>query len=207
MSAIPLSPFEKKTRDHALVISIGFLIFLPLGTLTARYLRTFTNRWFWPHAVVNLLISGPLIFAGWALGNQANDFEEGFSPRTNHKSLGTTIMILYIIQFILGTIIHYVKIPIPLTGHRPPQNYIHAILGLVILALSTSQIHQGIYTEWPEATGNVHPVPQSAKHSWLALIIVFWALYAIGLGFLPRQYKQETAAIKANEQGDQIPMS
>ncbi|KAI0042345.1 hypothetical protein FA95DRAFT_587096 [Auriscalpium vulgare] len=196
--SLPLFPAEKKARDHALVASIGFLILLPLGTLIARYLRTFTNGWFWPHAAVNFLISGPVIFAGWALGIQANS-RFGGTVSDAHKRIGTALMILYIIQIFIGVFIHYVKIPIRIPGGRPPQNYLHAILGIVILALASWQVHNGIYTEWPQITGNIHPVRQSAKHAWLALIIVFWALYGLGLGFLPRQYKQESSRRSVNE--------
>lgn len=35
-----------------------------------------------------------------------------------------------------------------------------------------AQVHYGLYTEWVFSTGNLHPVPESAKHAWLALIIV-----------------------------------
>ena len=31
-------------KIHALLCSIGFLVLLPIGVLTARYLRTFTGR-------------------------------------------------------------------------------------------------------------------------------------------------------------------
>jgi hypothetical protein len=91
--------------------------------------------------------------------------------------------------------IHAVRVPFLFIFHRPPQNYFHAILGLVILAmagyqvrpsLSSSmpthsltystacliQIHDGIYTEWPFMTGDIPPVTESAKHAWLALLIV-----------------------------------
>lgn len=43
-STFPLSPIEQKARTHALLCTIGFLILLPVGTLVARYTRTFTRR-------------------------------------------------------------------------------------------------------------------------------------------------------------------
>jgi hypothetical protein len=36
--------------------------------------------------------------------------------------------------------IHFVRIPILFIAHRPPQNYLHAILGLVILAMASYQV-------------------------------------------------------------------
>ncbi|KAI0319854.1 hypothetical protein OF83DRAFT_720091 [Amylostereum chailletii] len=191
-SPIPLIPVEKTARTHAILISIGFLIFLPLGVLTARYLRTFTNRWWFAHWMINFAISAPLIFAGWAMGHKA--VNEGFKPghfNDTHKRMGLAIMILYLVQFTLGGFIHFVRMPGMFVGHRPPQNYFHAVLGLVILVLAAVQIHYGMYTEWSQATRNQHPVPSSAKHAWLALIVIFWVLYGLGLGFLLRQYRQE----------------
>ncbi|KAH9160047.1 hypothetical protein EDB89DRAFT_949827 [Lactarius sanguifluus] len=179
-----LSEYEKRVRDHGLLAAIAFLVIIPVGVLIPRYLRTFTNRWFWGHAITNFLISGPLVFAAWAMGSKAGDLTD--SPMDHHK-------------VVLGTFIHYVRIPFPFLGHRPPQNYIHALLGIVILAMANYQVHYGIYVEWPLMTGDVHPVKQSAKHAWLALVIVFWSLYVIGLVFLPRQYTQEREGRSATD--------
>ncbi|KAH9060388.1 hypothetical protein EDB83DRAFT_2224358 [Lactarius deliciosus] len=192
-----LSEYEKRVRDHGLLAAIAFLVIIPVGVLIPRYLRTFTNRWFWGHAITNFLVSGPLVFAAWAMGSKASDLTD--SPMDHHKKIGYVIFGLYIGQVVLGTFIHYVRIPFPFLGHRPPQNYIHALLGIVILAMANYQVHYGIYVEWPLMTGDVHPVKQSAKHAWLALVIVFWSLYVIGLVFLPRQYTQEREGRSATD--------
>ena len=91
-------------------------------------------------------------------------------------------------QVALGIFIHYIRIPVPIFGYRPPQNFFHAVQGLVILALANyqvrlcrryqnlfssvlgNQVYNGIYhkASFFSAPG----VVQSAKHAWLALIIV-----------------------------------
>lgn len=82
-------------------------------------------------------------------------------------------MILYLFQLVLGVIIHFLKTPSFMGGRRPPQNYFHAILGLVTIALAFYQVHYGIKTEWYEATlGDGTVVPESALHAWIALIVV-----------------------------------
>jgi hypothetical protein len=48
---------------------------------------------------------------------------------------------MYLIQVFLGTFIHWVKFPFRFPGGRQPQNYLHAILGLAIVALATWQVH------------------------------------------------------------------
>jgi hypothetical protein len=41
---------------------------------------------------------------------------------------------------VVGAFIHFIRIPFLFVGHRPPQNYIHAIIGLTILAMAASQV-------------------------------------------------------------------
>jgi len=195
---LPLSPFEKKIRNHALLCSIGFLVLLPVGVLIARYTRTFTNRWLYPHWFFQLFVAGPVIWAGWAYGHQSTSDLGSGHFNEEHKKIGIALLILYVVQLVMGMVIHFVKTPSLFNGHRPPQNYFHSILGLTILALAGYQVHYGFHTEWPNITGNVHPVPQSAVNGWIALLVIFWVLYAAGLAFLPRQFRQEAESRSKN---------
>ena len=56
------------------------------------------------------------------------------------QTIGFAIFGLYIAQVTLGALVHFVRIPFPFLGHRPPQNYIHALLGLTILAMAEYQV-------------------------------------------------------------------
>ncbi|KAI0288575.1 hypothetical protein BC826DRAFT_680155 [Russula brevipes] len=179
---------EATIRTHAYLAATTFLVVMPLGVLIPRYFRTFTNRWWHAHWVLNSVVSGSLIIAAWVKGNQAQR-----GSMDTHKRIGLVIFGLCIAQMSLGTFIHYVRVfrvSFPFGSRRPPQNYMHALLGLTILALAEYQVHNGMYSEWPRKTGN-SPMSKSAKHAWLALTIIFWCLYAFGLLFLPRQYRQE----------------
>ncbi|KAF9500601.1 hypothetical protein BDN71DRAFT_1439995 [Pleurotus eryngii] len=191
----PLNALEKTVITHAILCTTGFLILLPLGALGVRYVRTFTNKWFWVHTAWQFIVAGPIIFAGWAYGHRSYDMLGGSATILSddpHKQVGIALLVLYIIQILLGFVIHFYK-PSWSKGARPPQNYLHAILGLVILALAAYQVHYGLNTEWL-LTGGLHQVPMSAKNAWLALVIIFWALYGLGMALLPRQYKQEGEA-------------
>lgn len=64
---------------------------------------------------------------------------------------GVAIFVLYFIQCALGAVIHWIK-PKNSTG-RPAQNYIHAVLGLLIIALALYQVRTGFKVEWPKTTG------------------------------------------------------
>ncbi|KAI9459021.1 hypothetical protein F5148DRAFT_1320133 [Russula earlei] len=166
----PFSEYEKRVRDHALLASTAFLIIIPLGVLVPRYLRTFTNKWWRLHALLNLLIAAPLVYAAWGMAASARNISH--APIAHHQRVGYAILSLYTAQVLLGPFIHFIRIPFLPIAHRPLQNYFHAVLGLTILAMAGYQIHYGLYTEWELMTGNVHPVKQSLKHAWLALLIV-----------------------------------
>ncbi|KAJ6612558.1 hypothetical protein B0H10DRAFT_2052118 [Mycena sp. CBHHK59/15] len=189
----PLSPFESKARIHAHIAFFAFLVALPLGIYSARYLRTFTNGWLYPHALINFVVTGPLVFYAFVLGYQTTTAAGTPHFSDPHQKVGLALLIMYLLQVALGTLVHWVKLP-RLPGGRAPQNYLHILLGLGIVALATWQTHYGLWTEWAFATGNGHPVNWRCKHFWLAITVVIWSLYALGLGLLPRQLKQEAAA-------------
>ncbi|KAK7447734.1 hypothetical protein VKT23_013990 [Stygiomarasmius scandens] len=189
INAIPLLEPERLARNHAILCTVGFLILLPLGIVFARYLRTFTNKWWAGHAVIQLVISVPVISAGWHYGWRVAQMAGLGHFIDPHTKMGLALLILYAIQLVWGLVIHFFKIGAATT--RPVQNYFHVFLGLVIMILAQEQVHYGLYIEWPFATGNIHPVPQSAKNAWIALVVIFWVLYLAGFALLPRQFAQE----------------
>ena len=86
------------------------------------------------------------------------------------QRLGLVLFILYIIQVIIGNLIHFFK-PKSALRRRPPQNYFHAVLGLVIIATSFYQVHTGYKEEYPEITGR-DGLPKAADivfYVWVAV--------------------------------------
>lgn len=83
----------------------------------------------------------PIIVPGVALGIAA--VHKAGAPHLNddHMKWGVAIFVLYFIQLILGDIIHRFK---PrswsVDKRRPIQNYAHALLGLLIIALAFYQV-------------------------------------------------------------------
>ena len=72
------------------------------------------------------------------------------------------------VQCALGGLIHFVKWRLT---YRPPQNYMHALLGLAIIALAFYQVRLGYQTEWRISTGREEP-PDVVDKIWLIWIIV-----------------------------------
>jgi len=162
----PLSQLERRARSHAILSAIGFLILLPVGVLVARYSRTLRykqvselsegkkhlltslsltllwnqSRWFWAHSTIQLVVSAPVILLGWALGYKTAMEFEGGHYNDPHKKVGLVLLVLYILQILLGVLVHYVKLPSLFRGYRPPHSYIHILLGLCILALAQWQV-------------------------------------------------------------------
>jgi len=120
--SVPLNFIDKRIRTHALLSSIGFIILLPFGVLVARYLRTFFRGWFYAHALIQFVIAGPVIIAGWVFGYRSTAIlNTGGNWSDIHKRTGLALLILYLFQVFGGMIIHVFKTPRLMSGRRPPQ--------------------------------------------------------------------------------------
>ncbi|KAJ7137463.1 hypothetical protein C8R43DRAFT_1238948 [Mycena crocata] len=179
---------------HGILCVIGFAVLLPGGAILARYLRTFRPWWYTGHWVAQLGIAGPIVIIGVVLGFLAAD-EYGEIGKDDHKTWGVVILALYVLQCGLGAIIHYFK---PKNARRrPPQNYLHAVLGLVILALGMYQIRTGYADEWPKLTP-LGRLPNGVDTLWIVWCILIVIAYAAGMLFIRRQFQQEAAARLTN---------
>ncbi|KAL0563809.1 hypothetical protein V5O48_018254 [Marasmius crinis-equi] len=194
---IPLASYEKLFIGHAILCVIGFLVLLPAGALLARYYRTFTNAWFRAHWIVQAT-GGTIIIVGVALGMQGVTDLGSVHFGGVHKALGIAVFVFYFLQCGLGLFIHKIKLGKP--GRRPPQNYVHAVFGILIVGLSVAQVRTGYITEWPTVSGR-GPVSNGANVIWYIWTALLPLLYLGGLAFLPKQFKQEAAyrAAKADE--------
>ncbi|KAK0455199.1 uncharacterized protein EV420DRAFT_588134 [Desarmillaria tabescens] len=189
---IPLQPYQRMIIAHAILCGIGFLVFLPFGSLLARYVRTFTPKWYTGHWISQFAISGPLILIGVSLGLQSVNSAHAVHLDDKHKRWGVAIFVLYCVQCALGAFIHWVKPKRPWPAGRPLQNYLHAVLGLFIIALAFYQVRTGYKTEWPRTIGR-SDISKGADIIWYIWVVVAPLLYFAGLAFLPKQYRQEIA--------------
>ncbi|KAF8590534.1 hypothetical protein K439DRAFT_1651187 [Ramaria rubella] len=196
MASLDFAAFQHEIRLHATLAPIGFIILLPIGILIPRLTRTFTNKWFLPHALFQSLIAGPIIVAGVAYGLKATQRMVAADDTTHfsdpHKKAGLALFILYICQVLLGLTSHLFKRPsFRFLLHRSPHQVLHIALGLAIIGLAFYQVHLGYTYEWLFFVGSVPPT--SVNKAWLALVIIFPVLYVLGYALYPRQISQESA--------------
>jgi len=182
----PFTNTQKLFVAHAVFCGLGFLFLLPSGVLLARFFRTFTPTWFQGHWFIQFAISGPVILIGFALAIAAVAQKGTPHFTAGHKVWGLVLILLYLVQCSLGGFIHFVK-PKHRIG-RPPQNYGHAVLGLLIIALAFFQVRTGYMDAWP-TTGRV--TPQAVNIIWIVWIVLLVLLYTAGLALLRKQFRQE----------------
>lgn len=187
-----LLPFQQYIAAHAILSMLGFLVLLPIGALVARWVRTHSDRWFRMHWVIQWVLAFPMILAGFALGVASVAKNDRLPLSDTHKRWGVALFGLYLVQLGLGAFIHFVKLPFAQLRGRSAQNYAHAAFGLFIIAVSFYQVRTGFRTEWPLYTGRA--VPAGANAAWIVWLVLMITGYSVGLGLLPRQYRQEHAA-------------
>jgi hypothetical protein len=164
-----LTPEQKLIAAHAIISAIGFLLLLPAGAFIARFLRTFTTVWFKGHFAVQFFIAGPVIITGVALGISAVTQMDNMHLNDVHKKWGAAIFALYFVQCTLGYAIH--KLKPKNSQRRPPQNYFHAVFGLLIIGLAFYQVRTGYTVEWPLKTGLA--IPNAVHIVWYVWIVSF----------------------------------
>ncbi|KIK69377.1 hypothetical protein GYMLUDRAFT_53798 [Collybiopsis luxurians FD-317 M1] len=219
-SSLPFTASQRMAFAHAVFCTAGFLFFLPAGALVSRWVRTFSPAWFTAHWILQFaagkkprvyvifairdhlhsdLISipaGPAVVIGVAFGvHSINNSRQVAHLNDEHKKWGVALFGLYVFQCALGAFIHWVK-PKRSTG-RPFQNYLHAVLGLIIVGLGFYQVRSGYKTEWLKAVGRGEII-EDADLFWYAWVVILPILYLTGLAFLPKQLRQEKITPKAS---------
>ncbi|KAG6896113.1 hypothetical protein C0992_010254 [Termitomyces sp. T32_za158] len=176
---------------HGLLGSIGFLILLPAGVLSARWGRTFTSKWLRAHQTINQTIAFPVITLGWIIGLISVFSQEGRHLFDDiHQITGVLLVTLYYLQIALGRYIHRRREnSTPTMGPHPPSNVLHVILGLATIAIAFYQVLSGM-REWKMSAGDSH-IAHWCHLLWKIWVITLPVAYLAGLVLLRRQFFQE----------------
>ncbi|TFK42919.1 hypothetical protein BDQ12DRAFT_564185, partial [Crucibulum laeve] len=98
----PYKGREKIILTHAILLSAGFLVLLPAGSLIARWGRTITPNWFKAHWVCNMMLAAPAITFGALLGPIAVYDHQAAHLVDAHQICGILLVLMYYLQVGLG---------------------------------------------------------------------------------------------------------
>ncbi|KAH9483737.1 Cytochrome b561 and DOMON domain-containing protein [Psilocybe cubensis] len=177
---------EKLMILHGFLVSFGFLVLLPAGSLIARWGRSFTPRWFKLHRLSNMYIALPVITLGVLLGPAIVYSKESFRIHfaNGHEIYGGLLLLVYYTQVFLGRYIHNRRNELaklgPITQPHPPLNIFHIVLGI---------IRSGM--QWWETLTGRGPITNWALPLWKAWIVILPLAYFGGYALLPRQFRLE----------------
>jgi len=188
ISSPPFKTFEKLIVAHAVIVAMGFLVILPTGAMVARWGRAVSDKWFYYHWFIQVVISIPVVVIGWTLGPLAVAEQGAKHADDAHKAIGILLFPLYIIQLCLGTFIHFFKKPYP--RRHPPQNFVHGGLGIIIVVLAFVQTRTGLTKEWTKATSRGIDLT-IFSNLWIAWVVFVPVAYFAGYSLLPRQLAYE----------------
>lgn len=178
---------KSATVAHATCGALAAMLFLPAGVMIAR---SRPPRWFPVHATWQLVLSTGLVCA--AFGIAWSHFAGGLD--TPHRRAATALFALVLAQVMLGLGAHFLgkRLPTRLktTTRRSALHFAHWAMGIVIVGLGWAVAYLGLTSEW-EYRGHGHP-RGGWKAGWGVVIGVWIVLYALGLGLLSRQLRQET---------------
>ncbi|KAH8833608.1 hypothetical protein DL96DRAFT_1577712 [Flagelloscypha sp. PMI_526] len=172
---------------HGILLSLGFLVILPFGSLVGRYARSFTVGWFPIHQLCQMWIAGPVILLGWLLGPFSVFQRNSEHLLDVHQTFGFVLFGLYCAQVWLGRYIHRRRTEGRVKVAHPPLNIFHVTLGLSILALAFAQVRTGI-TKFEYISYSTANWRHFVFNGWAVIIPL---AYLLGLVLLPRQFRRE----------------
>lgn len=178
---------KSATIAHATCGALATMLLLPAGVMMAR---SRLPHWFPVHATWQLVLSTGIVCA--AFGIAWSHFAGGLD--TPHRRAATALFALVLAQVMLGIGAHFIGSRLPrrlktFTG-RSALHFVHWAMGIVIVGLGWAVAYLGLTSEW-EYRGHGHP-SGGWKAGWGVVIGVWIVLYALGLGMLQRQLRQET---------------
>lgn len=99
----------------------------------------------------------------------SSPFPSPAHPLFPPQKLGIALFVLYFAQLTSGAVIHFFKFPAR-SPRRPAQNYLHALTGLLLIALAAYQARTGYRREYPEMAGRA--APRGVGTLWVVWAVV-----------------------------------
>ncbi|KAG0591779.1 hypothetical protein M758_1G218500 [Ceratodon purpureus] len=132
---------NKDLKDiHGILNAVSWGILLPIGVMSARYLRPFEfadPAWFYLHVFCQVTgYAGGT--AGWVLGLRLQKYANPI--KYYHRNMGIAIWAIATFQVLLAILLR----PKPKAKARPFWNVVHHTLGYAIIILAIINIFEGI---------------------------------------------------------------
>jgi len=187
------STHAKTVLAHGVLLTLGFIVVLPVSVLTSRWARTFTPVWFKVHWILNWPVALPMILLGWLLGPIAVNQHDGAHFSDPHKMWGTVLVSVYLVQLVVGNHIHKRRAERtqPIKFHHPLLNIAHVVVGILTLAFAFWQVRTGL-SKLERSPDYGHVAVQAIK-AWNFWAVAVPFIYIVGLFFVPKQFAQEEA--------------
>ncbi|KAL6554484.1 hypothetical protein OROMI_020157 [Orobanche minor] len=137
---------QRRRNVHGVLNVVSWGIMMPLGAMTARYLRLFKSAnpaWFYLH--VTCQTSAYIVgVAGWGTGLKLGSDSPGVE-RTTHRNIGITLFVLATLQ-VFALLLR----PKPEHKYRIYWNVYHHLVGYTVISLSIANIFEGFDILDPE---------------------------------------------------------
>lgn len=174
---------------------LATMMVLPGGVVVPRITRglTTSNWWFRFHQISQGICAIALIAAGFGIA-----LRFGGELDSTHRKTGVALFALTIVQILLGLFAHYYtpgwrvrRFVFETKRGRGPSNFLHVIMGVIIVAVGWSTCWTGLTDEWHRRG---HGIPKNGFRIGWGMIIMLWiAAYFLGIIFLlPRQLRIES---------------
>jgi len=170
---------------HAVLVSVATLLTAPAAILIGRYFRS-RSWWFKVHLTLQT-VTAILVITGTALSLVAVDHNGNGNQLTGrlkdpHHDLGLSILVLFLLQFVIGVGAHYTHsaghakgtsaFP-TLTTPKNPLRHVHVVFGIIMTALLYAGVKTGM-DEWDSVADNGTLVPNGVR-------VVYWVLFGLAV--------------------------
>ncbi|KAJ7726351.1 hypothetical protein B0H16DRAFT_1429482 [Mycena metata] len=169
---------------HAVLVSVATMITAPSAILIGRYLRS--RRWWFKAHLVLQSTTAVFVIVGSALSLVAVSRNGNGNQLTGplkdpHHDLGLSILVLFLVQFVLGVAAHYTHSdgpgtdgPFPtLTTPKSPLRHLHVVFGIVMTALMYAGVKTGM-DEWNAVSDEATLVPNG-------VVVTYWVFFGIAV--------------------------
>ncbi|KAJ7239794.1 hypothetical protein B0H12DRAFT_1237513 [Mycena haematopus] len=169
---------------HAVLVSLATLFTAPAAILIGRYFRS-RSWWFKVHVTLQTL-TAIFIVAGTivslvAVDHNGNGTQLVGRLKDPHHDLGLSILILFLLQFVIGVGAHFTHsaghtkgsaFP-TLTTPKNPLRHVHVVFGMVTTALLYAGVKTGM-DEWDNVADSGTRVPKGIR-------IAYWTLFGLAI--------------------------